>query len=298
MFLNLYAIRVILLLYAILHDLVQLKNMIIGPSNWTTCLRTMFVYHDRTLAKDSTNGQDCTFLPLHPNFTDIIAVTPGHMDYPIPSSFCQPGRYLYLLASPVCTSSQPVSSVHVYAFGATSNVPGDGHEENPIQDSSSWLSCGIVRRSEDDGELIEVATSHVRLIATPRGVTENPSLAEYSAIHVFDSDDFTRKIKPGDMIGLWAHSYPGRLHTPRLASIKVNPLLPHLSRKFTMRLLRLLWHEGLSECSTGYSRRFCCSRSGNRYIWAAHTCLSLSVRLAISSTGQILCECILLPRGS
>ena len=142
------------------------------------------------------------------------------MDYTIPSSFCQPGRCLYLLTSPIYTASQPVKSVHVYAFGATSNVSGDNDGENPSQDSTNWLSCGIVRRSEDDGELIEVA--HVRLIATPRGVTEGHSPAEYSLIHVFDSDEFTEKIKFGDMIALWAHSYPGRLHTPRIASIKVN----------------------------------------------------------------------------
>ena len=170
-FLNPYAIRFILLLYSILHSLVQLKSMIIGPSNWTTCLRTLLVYHDRTLDA-STNGQDCTYLPLHPNFTDFVPVIPGHMDYTIPNSFCQPGRCLYLLTSPIYTASQPVKSVHVYTFGATSNVSGDNDGENPSQDSTSWLSCGIVRRSEHDGELIEVATSHVRLIATPRGVTE------------------------------------------------------------------------------------------------------------------------------
>ncbi|CAA7264014.1 unnamed protein product [Cyclocybe aegerita] len=220
-FLNPYAIRIVLLLYSILHSLVQLKNMIIGPSNWTTCLRTMLVYHDRTL-EGSTKGRDCTFLPLHPSFTDFIPVVPGHMDYPIPSSFCQPGRFLYLLTSPVYTSSLLVSSVHIQAFGATSDDPGDRHEGNASQDSSSWLSCGIIRRSEDDGELIEVATGGVRLNAAPRGVAESRSAVEYSAIHVFDSDDdFTGKIKHGDMIALWAHSYPGRLHTPRSASIKI-----------------------------------------------------------------------------
>lgn len=196
--------------------------MIIGPSNWTICLRTLRVYCDRTL-DTSTKDQDCTFLPLHPNFVDLVPVNPGHMDYPIPSSFCQPGRYLYLLTSPIYTASRPISSVLIYAFGATSNISGGNDEENSSQDSTSWLSCGIIRRSEDDGELIEVATSHVRLIAIPRGVTRGASPAEYSVIHVFDSDDFTGKLKFGDMVALWAHSYPGRLHTPRTASIKVNP---------------------------------------------------------------------------
>jgi len=59
-----------------------------------------------------------------------------------------------------------------------------------------------------------------------------------------------------------------------------------------MRRLRL-WHEGLSECSTGYSRRFCCSISGGRSILAVRTDLLPSVRLAISSTGRIPCEYIL-----
>ncbi|KAJ3507312.1 hypothetical protein NLJ89_g6373 [Agrocybe chaxingu] len=220
-FLNPYGIRIILLLYSILHSLVQVKNMIVGPSNWTACLRTMLVYHDRTL-EGSTKGRDCTFLPLPPSFTDFIPIVPGHMDYPIPSSFCQPGRYLYLLTSPIYTSSLPVSSIHVQAFGATSDDPVDGHEENTSQHSSSWLSCGIIRRSEDDGELIEIATGGVRLNATPRGVSESRSVAEYSAIHVFNSDDdFTGKIKHGDMIALWAHSHPGQLHTARSASIKI-----------------------------------------------------------------------------
>ncbi len=196
-------------------------TLIVGPSNWTICVRTLFVYCDRTL--DAVTGQDCTFLPLHPNFTDLAPVIPGHMDYPIPSSFCHPGRHLYLLTSPIFMASQPILSVHIYAFGATSNISDDPSVENPGQDSSSWLSCGIIRPSEDDGELIEVATSHVRLTAAPRGVTKRLSSSEYSVIHVFDSDDFTRKVKPEDMIALWAHSYPGRLHTPRIASIKVNP---------------------------------------------------------------------------
>jgi len=296
--LNLYAIPVVLLLYSILHDLVKLKGMVIGPSNWTTCLRKLLVYHDRTL--EGSNGQDCTFHPLHPNFTDLIPVLPGHMDYPIPSSFCQPGRHLYLLTSPVSMSAQPVSSIHIYAFGATSNVPDGNHEENQSQDSSSWLSCAIVRRSKDDGELVEVAPSHVQLVATSRGVTESSSPAEYSAIHVFDSDDFTRKIKAGDMIALWAHSYPGRLHTLRQALVKVNSMMQdalflYLLHKLTTCLLRLLWHEDLPECSTGYSRRSCCSRSGNRYIWVASTCLSSSVLSAICFTGRILSECIFLP---
>ena len=195
-------------------------SMTIGPSNWTSCLRTMLVYHDRTL-KDSTMGLDCTFLPLHPTSTGFTPVIPGQMDS-IPSSFCEPGRYLYLLTFPVYASSL-VSSVHVHVFGATSDDPGDNHE-NRSQDLSSWLSCGIISHSEVDGELIEVPTGRVRLSATPRGVNGRPSPTEYSAIHVFDSDnDFTRKIKHGDMVALWAHSYPGRLHTVRSASIKVNP---------------------------------------------------------------------------
>jgi hypothetical protein len=198
--------------------------MIIGPSDWTVCLRTLLVYCDRTLDAP-TNGQDCTFLPFPPNFTDFIPVLPGHMDYAIPGSFCQPGRYLYLLSSPICTASQPISSVHIYAFGATSNISGRNDEENPGQDSTSWLSCGIIRRSEYDGGLVEVSNSHVRLVAALRGVTESPSPAEYSVIQVFDSDDFTKQIKSGDMIALWTHSYPGRLHTPRLASVKVKAFI-------------------------------------------------------------------------
>ena len=193
----------------------QFQSMIIGASNWTVCLRELFVYNDRTL-ENSTNGPDCTFLPLHPNFTDLIPVTPGHMDYALPDSFCQPGKYLYLLSSPVCSSSQPMSAVHVYVFGSTSDVPGDG-------DTSTWLSCGIIRSSENNGELVEVASTHVRLVTCPRGTIQESSPVEYSVIHVFNSDEgFTREIKHGDMIALWAHSYRGKLHTPRLASIKVN----------------------------------------------------------------------------
>ena len=185
--------------------------MIIGPSNWTVCLRKLLVYHDRTL-ENSTKGPDCTFRPLHPSFTDIVPAIPGHMDYALPSSFCQPGKYLYLLTSPVCSSSQPVSAIHVYVFGATSDVPGDG---------DTFLSCGIIRRSEDNGELIEVASSHVRLITCPRGIIQGSSPVEYSMIRVFNSEEEFTEIKNGDMIALWAHSYREQLHTPRLASIKV-----------------------------------------------------------------------------
>ena len=194
-----------------------------SSSNWTVCLRTVLVYHDRTL-ENSTKGPDCTFLPLHPNFTDFVPVIPGHMDYALPSSFCQPGKYLYLLTSPVCSSSRPVSAVHVYVFGTMSDHLGDDNEGvlGWDTDTSTWLSCGIIRRSEDDGELIEVATSYVRLIACPRTIPGS-SAVEYSMIHVFNSDEeFTREMKHGDMIALWAHSYRGQLHTPRLASIKVN----------------------------------------------------------------------------
>ena len=223
--LNRYGVRIILLLYSILRPVVQLKKMIIGPSNWTVCLRTLLVYHDRTL-ENSKKGPDCTFLPLHPNFTDLIPVAPGHMDYALPSPFCQPGKYLYLLTSPVCSSSQPVSAVHVYVFGMISDVLGDDHEGVLGWDTSTWLSCGIIRRSEDNGELIEVATSHVRLIPSPSGIIQGSSPVQYSMIHVFNSDEeFTREIKHRDMIALWAHSYRGQLHTPRLASIQVNSIL-------------------------------------------------------------------------
>ena len=242
-----YGICIILLFYSILRPLVQIMNMIIGPSNWTICLRTILVYHDRTL-ENSTKGPDCTFLPLHPNFTDLIPVVPGHMDYALPSSFCQPGKYLYLLTSPVCSSSQPVSAVHVHVFGAMSDVLGDDNEGVFGWDTSTWLSCGIIRRSEDNEELIEVATSHVRLTPCPRGIIRGSSPVEYSMIHVFNSDeDFTREIKHGDMLALWAHSYRGKLHTPRSASIKVNACSFHLCYVSLMRTLRLLCHEGLSE---------------------------------------------------
>ena len=204
--------------------------MIIGPSNWTICLRKLLVYHDRTL-ENSTKGPDCTFLPLHPNFTDLVPVIPGHMDYALPNSFCQPGKHLYLLTSPVCSSSQPVSAVHIHVFGTMSDAPGDW-------DTSTWLSCGIIRRSEGNGELIEIASSHVRLIVCPRGIIQGSSPVEYSMIHVFNSDEeFTREIKHGDMIALWAHSYRGQLHTPRSASIKVNSYSFHFYVNLTIRTL-------------------------------------------------------------
>jgi hypothetical protein len=153
------------------------------------------------------------------------------MDYDL-SSFCQPGKYLYLLTYPVCSSSQPVSAVHVYVFGSMSDVPGDG-------DTSTWISCGIIRRY--NGELIEVASSHVRLITCSRGVIQGSSESpvECSTIHVFNSDEeFTREIKHGDVIALWAHSYRGQLHSPRVASIKVNSCSFHFGYvNLTMRIL-------------------------------------------------------------
>lgn len=122
-----------------------------------------------------------------------------------------------------------MSAVHVHVFGAISDDPGGGHEKVSGWDTSTWPSCGIIRRSENDGELIEVATSHVRLVSSPRGIIQGSSPVEYSTIHVFGSDEkFTREIKHGDMIALWAHSYQGQLHTPRLASIKVNSCFFHI----------------------------------------------------------------------
>ena len=58
------------------------------------------------------------------------------------------------------------------------------------------------------------------------------------------------------------------------------PNLSSFLRKFTMRLLRLLWHEGLLECSTGYSRRFC---------WPVRS-IYLGTSLAFSTIGYTLLD--------
>ena len=75
--LNRYGIRIILFC-SILRPVVE-----IGPSN---CLRTLLMYHDQTL--ETMKELDYTFLPLHHWFN---SGNPGHMDYALPSSFCQPG---------------------------------------------------------------------------------------------------------------------------------------------------------------------------------------------------------------
>ena len=79
---NPYGIRIILFFYSIFRPLVQLMNMIKGPSNWTVCLRTLLVYHDRTL-ENSTRVQT---VPSS-RYTPISLISPGHMDYALRSSF-------------------------------------------------------------------------------------------------------------------------------------------------------------------------------------------------------------------
>ncbi|KAF9524780.1 hypothetical protein CPB83DRAFT_860688 [Crepidotus variabilis] len=218
--LEVYGIRIVLLLYTVLQSVVQLKSTIIGPSNWSVSLRTLCIYHDRTL-EGSNNGLDCTFLPSKPNFNDFIPITPGHMDHPIPDSFCQPGRYLYLLSSPISTASYPVLSAHIHVFGAISDTTSDANSEPRMHDTSRWLSCGIIRRSEDDGDLIEVPESHIWLKVVLRDQIGR-SAHQYKSISVLKvKNKFSAKIKHGDMIALWVHSYPEKLHQPRSASIKI-----------------------------------------------------------------------------
>ena len=61
-------------------------------------------------------------------------------------------------------------------FGTISEVPGDDHEGGF---RLGYLYLAIIRCSEDNGELIEVATSHVRLNSSPYGIIQGSSPVEY-----------------------------------------------------------------------------------------------------------------------
>jgi hypothetical protein len=76
------------------------------------------------------------------------------------------------------------------------------------------------------------------------------------------------------------HSYPGRLHTPRIAPIKVNTCTP-------FEPFAQVHHTALVVVGRRPARML-------DWILDATTRLSSSIRLDISSTGRIPCECILL----
>ncbi|KAF8161526.1 hypothetical protein B0H34DRAFT_673438 [Crassisporium funariophilum] len=97
-FLHRYIIQATLMSYSVIHYSTRLKQWVVGPSNWTVCLRELLVYSDKTTDKQ---GHDHTFLLLPPNFISLVPVLPGYMDPSLPGRFCQRGQHLYLATLPM-----------------------------------------------------------------------------------------------------------------------------------------------------------------------------------------------------
>ncbi|PPQ82490.1 hypothetical protein CVT25_007328 [Psilocybe cyanescens] len=230
-FISQYFVRLIILAYSIVGLASTLKCTLNHSSNWTVCLRPIQIGSHKT--KDD-NGWDLTSTFLSPNFTKLIPWIPVFSHGDLPSSLCSPGRYLYLLTSPLEASPAAVTSVHVFVFGyICPSIPedqgvnseyhskgedgGDG-EQNPDL-TCLWLSCAIIRPSADRTRIIHIGDIHeVRI--EPR--SKHESNVHYSAICILNRNHpLTTAIRHGDAIGIWAHSHEGMTHVPRIASIKV-----------------------------------------------------------------------------
>ncbi|KAF9553804.1 hypothetical protein CPC08DRAFT_216533 [Agrocybe pediades] len=237
-------IRLVLVLYSLLDILVAVRNVInvFGHSNWTVCLRTMHIFQSK--ATDD-KGWDFTTTYLPSNFGRFVpANAKAFTDSVISNSLCVPGRYLYLLTSPIVASVGPrsIRSIHLYVFGSISKVSFEGGQSQNGADvnveneavgpnqvvatnsesscTPTWLSCAILRPSANGAGIRDIS-EQFRLPLLRRTRKPDGTLY-YAAMHVLDDHHvLTRTIRNGDSLVVWVHSRNGWKHSARIASIKV-----------------------------------------------------------------------------
>ncbi|KAF4613057.1 hypothetical protein D9613_010705 [Agrocybe pediades] len=218
-------IRLILFFYSLLDILAAVRNTInqFGHSNWTICLRTMHILQSKTT---NDKGWDFTTTYLPSNFGRFVpAYKKAFTDPGILNSLCVPGRYLYLLTSPVVAkvSSERGQSQNDDDVNVENEAVGPNQVVATNSESScapTWLSCAILRPSANGAGIRDIS-EQFRLPLLRRTRKPDGTLY-YAAMHVLnDHHVLTRTIRNGDSLAVWVHSRDGWKHSARIASIKV-----------------------------------------------------------------------------
>ncbi|KAF6763679.1 hypothetical protein DFP72DRAFT_873137, partial [Ephemerocybe angulata] len=215
-------VRGVLYVYTVLSLFLWLREFCIGPSNWVTSFRRLVVHPDKVL---DDKGEDVTRAPLPPNFLNLLPSRRG-LDPLVTQSLCIPGRYPLTFTALSTRQTSAISSIHIYI---SIGIQG---EKAPFIPRTGIVTCSAMREGSD-GNLLEVGTPmDVELRSTsldPNSKAAETSIKYYHGIARIDGEvRFTKQMRSGDMIVIWAHGSQKQILHPRFASLKV------VARKFAV----------------------------------------------------------------